>query len=250
MSEPTIITRAEVGLPPITLPPIGRPVPLQVVHHTAGNLPDSIEHEAAIVRACERFHVQSKGMRVVAYNWLIGPSGRCYEGRGWAVQGGHTLGLNDVAHGVCFIGTFISALPSADALAAFIALVRQGVALGHVTSPVRLVDHRAAVAAKEATSCCGSRLIELVPTLASAINAELTTPPKPPEAPVPDLLIIAPADMGGAVFARYPTGVVAHLGPTEFRLVSPKVPAAAVGTLVNDTDGHAELARLLAAAGE
>lgn len=51
----------------------------------------------------------------IGYNFLIGSSGRVYEGRGWLYRGAHTKGFNDDSLGVAFIGTFSDGRQPTDA---------------------------------------------------------------------------------------------------------------------------------------
>lgn len=94
------------------------------VHHTAAasdanaKTPDD---ERKVMRNIQRFHVGTRGYRDIAYNYVIFPSGRVYEGRGYNKVGAHTLNHNhDV--GICFAGNFTSAAPTDAAVASFKAL--------------------------------------------------------------------------------------------------------------------------------
>ena len=51
------------------------------------------------------------------FSFVAGSDGSLYEGRGWKLQGAHTLGHNAVGYGVAFIGDYSSALPVDGALA-------------------------------------------------------------------------------------------------------------------------------------
>ena len=73
------------------------------------------------------------GWNDVGYSYLVCEDGRVYEGRGWNVEGAHTLGYDDIAIGVCIIGDYTTRLP----LPAAINATRQLLACG-----VEKVDNR------------------------------------------------------------------------------------------------------------
>ena len=64
-----------------------------------------IEAEKAAVRAIQKYHMDARKYNDIAYNFLIMPSGRVYEGRGKEVEGAHTLGHNDDC-GIAFVGDY------------------------------------------------------------------------------------------------------------------------------------------------
>jgi hypothetical protein len=70
-----------------------------VLHHTTGAYRD-----ASTVRAIQRFHMVDRGWADIGYNFLVGPDGTIFEGRGWAVQGAHARGHNAASIGVAYIG--------------------------------------------------------------------------------------------------------------------------------------------------
>lgn len=77
------------------------------IHHTAGPQPkrNRVREEKQLLRDTEDFHINTRGYRAIAYSYLIMPSGRVYEGRGFQKQGAHTLGHNlDI--GICFPGNY------------------------------------------------------------------------------------------------------------------------------------------------
>jgi hypothetical protein len=105
---PTIISRADWGAlePKSDLGPVPGPHSAFMVAHHQGLDPARpgydraietvLADEAATVRAIQRQHQAHPDSRDIEYNWLIGPSGRIYEGRGWrqnAANGTHNSGL-------------------------------------------------------------------------------------------------------------------------------------------------------------
>lgn len=71
-----------------------------VLHHTTGSY-----RGPSTVRAIQKFHQgPQRGWADIGYNFLVGPDGVVYEGRGWAFQGAHARGHNAESVGVAFIG--------------------------------------------------------------------------------------------------------------------------------------------------
>jgi N-acetylmuramoyl-L-alanine amidase len=93
---------------------------IERVHHTADNGVEAhatVEEEYAYLRRIEEYHIRTRGYKAIGYNYLVFPSGRVYEGRGFGKLGAHTLGHNtDV--GVCFVGNFQHQEPTEAALRA------------------------------------------------------------------------------------------------------------------------------------
>ena len=80
------------------------------VHHTVTLKPKGrgialrkAEREA--MREIQKYHMDSRKYADIAYNFIIMPSGRVYEGRGKAVEGAHTLGHNEDC-GIAFVGNY------------------------------------------------------------------------------------------------------------------------------------------------
>ena len=78
-----------------------------VIHTEAGaqRSPASETVEKGWIRNIEGFHAgPSRGWDGIAYSFLIAPSGRIFEGRGWGRSGAHTEGRNSTAAAICFLG--------------------------------------------------------------------------------------------------------------------------------------------------
>lgn len=58
--------------------------------YPAAQEPYSVEKEMAQLRAWEKWHVEGRGWRGLAYGWGIGQSGTVYRIRGWNTYGAHT----------------------------------------------------------------------------------------------------------------------------------------------------------------
>lgn len=111
--------------------------PTSYVHHSAGPAPASrstLAQDLGVVRAIDNFHFYTRGWRGgVGYGYLILPSGRIVEGRG-EHMGAHAVGANHLP-GVCMVGTFATADPTAQALDSLAWLLRDflhaGIVHGH-----------------------------------------------------------------------------------------------------------------------
>jgi N-acetylmuramoyl-L-alanine amidase len=140
---------------------IAGPVSLVVVHHTAG--PDlgpaaSEQREVEVVRRIEEQHGAPKpkgnGWAGIGYNWLVFPSGRVYEGRGWRREGAHTPGKNKESVGVAFVMDAEATEPTAEAMQACQDLLAFGVLGNHIAPGFEVRGHRDFTA----TKCPGARL--------------------------------------------------------------------------------------------
>lgn len=113
----TIITRQGWDARPAKggrFTPIRRKVQGIVVHHSGvKNGPQGV----AAVKAFERFHMDTRGWRGIAYNWLVDEQGVVYEGRGGGVVSGATRGWNSRTESICYTGYGFDVIP-AQALAA------------------------------------------------------------------------------------------------------------------------------------
>lgn len=156
--------------------PLRGPAPEVWIHHTAAPFSTTEPlFERSEMRQTQKFHQETRGWNDIAYSFVVFPSGRVYEGRGWGVVGGHTEGYNSRSHGICFAGNFETQHPTVEALEAARALIHEGVQRGYVSRPFKLGGHRDT----KATACPGKNLYPLVSSLAFA--------PQPPEVtPVPD----------------------------------------------------------------
>jgi hypothetical protein len=89
------------------------------VHHTEGSEPGpkaSPAAERAIMREIQAFHQgPQRGWSDIGYAYLVFPSGRIYEGRGWGVVGAHCPGHNSEPS-CAMVGSFDDHLPTTAAL--------------------------------------------------------------------------------------------------------------------------------------
>ncbi len=170
-----IIPRSEWTSRVVSLPSISRPVPNCIIHWTGSCLPDGASEatEAAHLRGVESYHVNSRGYSAVGYSFLVCPSGRVYEGRGWAKYGAHTGNNNGnrVGHGISVVDC------SGDVpdvvLDSIRQLIAEGQRLGHVSKDVKVTGHRDwGSYFGGGTSCPGDYLYSQLPTLARPIEED------------------------------------------------------------------------------
>lgn len=77
------------------------------VHYTSSPYDTADDHAkcAGRVKGIQDFHQgPSRGWSDIAYSFLVCQHGYVFEGRGFGIQGAHTLGYNSRAHAVCFLG--------------------------------------------------------------------------------------------------------------------------------------------------
>lgn len=144
-----------------TLSSIHRPTAFLFIHHDVYRSlsPKATEaQEREMLRELENFHRTGREMTALAYNFWITPSGRVYEGRGWARAGGHTYGWNDRAVAICFNGNFENQKPTKAALDSARALIALGKVKGHLTQSVVIRGHRDVGAQGGGTACPGKFL--------------------------------------------------------------------------------------------
>ncbi|MEX0631216.1 MAG: N-acetylmuramoyl-L-alanine amidase, partial [Chloroflexota bacterium] len=180
--------------------------PLQklVVHHTAGANNDP--NPAATVRAIYHFHAVTLGWGDIGYEYLIDEAGRVYEGRysraywngtiptadndaGDVVEAGHALHHNPGSMGIALLGNFTSQLPTPAAQASMVRMLAwasaaHGIdptgsstyvnpATGTTITTMNITGHRD----YQNTGCPGSPYYALLPSIRSAVAAEIANPP-------------------------------------------------------------------------
>ncbi|XP_065365266.1 peptidoglycan-recognition protein LE-like [Calliphora vicina] len=79
-----------------------------------------------------------QGFNDIIYNFFIGCDGIVYEGRGWGVEGEHTVGYNHKSIGIAFVGNFKRELPPERVLKACRNLITRGITEGHLSKDYKL----------------------------------------------------------------------------------------------------------------
>lgn len=162
----TIIPRAAWGArAPKEPKTLSTPVRYAFIHHTVGPAPTTESGEQAEMRNIQNFHQNDRGWSDIAYNFLIMPSGRVYEGRGWNRVNAATQGFNSNSLAFCWVGNYETSAPTQASMDAGRALLAQAIRDGYLTADFTLRGHRDAPGA--ATDCPGkylyARLAELDP---------------------------------------------------------------------------------------
>jgi hypothetical protein len=89
------------------------------VHHSESPAPSpdaDRKKENAVMQGIQNFHMgPSRGWSDIGYHYVIMPSGRVYEGRGYGVIGAHCPGHN-AEPSVCIIGSYDAHTPTNEAL--------------------------------------------------------------------------------------------------------------------------------------
>jgi len=156
-----LVTRKEWGArDPASKSYMSLPVDYTFIHHTAGKTCYDIDTCKSVVRGVQNYHMDSQGWNDIGYSFLIGQDGNAYEGRGWGIQGAHTVGYNSIAHAVSFMGNFDDELPNQKAMDAAQALIDCGVARGYIRSTYILRGHRDVAD----TACPGQTLYDEIKT--------------------------------------------------------------------------------------
>ena len=139
------------------------------VHHSETQAPaNDPGSERAVVRSIQNYHRNTQGWADIGYAYLVAPSGRIYEGRGFEVWGSHCPGHNGEPS-VCLIGSYQNTPPTRAQVAAVWALADW---LGCTS----LAGHREGYT----TSCPGDA------TMRTLVNAARPAPTPKPAKPEPD----------------------------------------------------------------
>ena len=177
-----IVTRALWNAAnPTRITPFNSPAREVYVHHGASAFPVDIgdrdgdgvpDGEEALVREYQRFHF-GKGWSDIAYNWLIGPSGNVYEGRGWDRVGGGTGSPQDsYSMSICALGNYEQREPTKAMVQAYIDLIVDGIRKGKLTADVQIFGDRDV----NSTACPGKHLYAMLDDIRAGVAAELTQP--------------------------------------------------------------------------
>lgn len=120
-----------------------------VIHHSyrPALLPAmSVSQERAAIRGIERYHTapepRGNGWEGIGYNFLVAPSGRVYEGRGWKYRGAHAGPVNRNSIGVCLLIDGTTMDPNKEMIDSVRELIADGIALGEIAPDYRITGHR------------------------------------------------------------------------------------------------------------
>lgn len=166
-----IVSRQEWGArPPKKVTPFRWPAAELYVHHLA----TEGWHGPAGMRACQRFHQDTRGWRDIAYTFLVDQDGTIYEGTGPHVVGTHTKGRNSRAMAICAMGNYEARQPPQALIQSIAWLAAHGRDegwWGDITG-----GHRDAPGAT--TACPGKHLYAAVPAIRSLAKQGAEPEPK------------------------------------------------------------------------
>lgn len=137
--------------------PLVGPVRHVIIHHYGSPHaePDlSTHHEMGMTRGVEAFHKNDRGWAGIAYNFVVYPSGRIHEGRGWGRVGAHAGGMNSKSVGIAFGMDAENHAPTAESMDAARLLIQHGVSEGHIRPDYQVSGHRD----HKGTECPGDKL--------------------------------------------------------------------------------------------
>ncbi|XP_070571270.1 peptidoglycan recognition protein 3-like [Ptychodera flava] len=137
------------------------PVPYVILHHTAGRRCSTYESCCAEMRSIQNFHMDGRKWWDIGYTFCVGEDGRVYEGRGWNVQGAHSIGYNAKSIGLCILGNFVNDSPNKAALDAAQKFLEYCVENNKLTPDYTLYGHRQS---KNGTVCPGDALFKHIQT--------------------------------------------------------------------------------------
>lgn len=184
--KPTVVAANtwRSGLTPPISPPTATKVQFIIVHHEAGS--NSPTDYTNVVRNIYVFHTQSNGWNDVGYNFLVAQDGTIYEGRdgrgvmdGDNVLGAHFCGTNTGTMGICLLGNYMTAQPSAAALTSLNRLITWKMAKEGLTNPLGNALHPSSGKTLQvvsghrdgtcATDCPGTNLYALMGQIRSGV---------------------------------------------------------------------------------
>lgn len=116
-----------------------------VIHHSyrPALLPTAtMSQEAAAVRGIEKFHAVNNKWAGIGYNFLVAPSGRVFEGRGWKYRGAHAGPVNGESIGICLMIDGSTTEPNGETIKSVRELIEIGLKLGEITPNYRISGHR------------------------------------------------------------------------------------------------------------
>ncbi len=132
-----------------------RPWSAVVWHHSATK--DGVTNDWEAIR---KYHIHEKGFRAIGYNFGLERENGLVQwrwGRSLSWEGGHCVGWNKIALGVCVVGNFDLAAPDPEILRSCVDLGRAIMAAFPAITPERNFFHRQ-FASK---TCPGTKFPEL-----------------------------------------------------------------------------------------
>ncbi len=88
------------------------------VHHTGEHAGLEGVPEVEVLQRIEHYHQHERGWAAIGYHYVVGKTGKVYEGRPARYQGAHVSGANEHNLGISVVGDFNARLPNSLQLAA------------------------------------------------------------------------------------------------------------------------------------
>ncbi|CAI9741613.1 peptidoglycan-recognition protein SC2-like [Octopus vulgaris] len=140
---PSIRNRAEWDArKPKSVTKLRVPVEYFVVHHSETESCSTTASCDKLVKSIQNYHMDNKGWEDIAYNFLIGGNGEVYEGRGWSVEGTHTIGYNSKSIGICLLGNFENEEPTTEAMESLKKMIKCSLNKGQISRNYILAGHK------------------------------------------------------------------------------------------------------------
>lgn len=183
ITRPPVVSRTDWGCPDgqeSQWNPSYTTVTHLVVHHTVNE--NTSSDWPAVVRSIWHLHTYTNDWGDVGYNYLVDANGVIYEGRagGDNVIGAHFSGHNSNSMGVSIMGTYITVLPTDEALNSLQNILAwkanregidpEGVSL-HAASGLTIPNICGHRDGKSPTECPGQMLYDYLPTVREKVAA-------------------------------------------------------------------------------
>ena len=149
-------------------------LPKVYIHHTAGHYPISRDEEVQQMHILQHIAIDTLHYGDIDYNWVIGPSGAIYEGRGLNKKSAATLDENDVSRSICLMGNYQTDIPTPPAVVAISDLIVALKRLNNLSQTCTILGHRDNPKHPLATACPGENLYRFIPNIREVVN---NTPP-------------------------------------------------------------------------
>ncbi|XP_050295508.1 peptidoglycan-recognition protein LC-like [Anthonomus grandis grandis] len=135
-----LVSRQEwVAQPPNKTLPLVTPVPYVMLYHTGTENCSSQAQCVFHVRQLQTYHIESRGMKDIPYNFLIGGDGAAYEGRGWTKECDSILENYSKSISIAFIGTFKKEAPTKTQQFTCKKLIKLGLDLKYIKKDYKLI---------------------------------------------------------------------------------------------------------------
>ena len=142
----SIISRSQWGaLRSTRLIPVLEPKYIKhiFIHHTDdGESCYDYESCTKRVRQLQSYDQINKNWPDIGYNWLVGGDGLVYEGRGWFIEGSHTINYNQRSIGIAFIGNYDRYQPKQSMVEALDDFIACSIKRGILSPNVQIHAHR------------------------------------------------------------------------------------------------------------